>query len=126
MACQMLLNTLPREYLITSDRQLTTLVTRSKQLSTEELRGMVVGGVACHNASLTHHDRRIIEELFIAGHLKVICTTTTLSMGVNLPARLVVVKATTCYRGAGRGYEEYTRAEIEQMVGRAGRPQFET
>jgi ATP-dependent DNA helicase HFM1/MER3 len=47
-------------------------------------------------------------------------------MGVNLPARLVVIKSTICYRGAERGYEEYSRAEIEQIVGRAGRVQYET
>ncbi len=110
MACQMLISTLPRDYFITNDKQLTTLVTKSKQLSTEDLRQMVVSGVVYHNASLSHRDRKIIEELFIAGYVKVICTTSTLSMGVNLSARLVVVKATTCYRGAGKGYEEYTKA----------------
>lgn len=110
MACQMLINTLPRDYFVTTDRQLTTLVTKSKLLSTEELRQMMVTGVIYHNASLSYRDRKIIEELFIAGHVKVICTTSTLSMGVNLPARLVVIKATMCYRGAGKGYEEYTKA----------------
>jgi ATP-dependent DNA helicase HFM1/MER3 len=56
--------------------------------------------------------------------VKVVCTTTTLSQGVNLPAGLVIIKATSCYRGAGIGYNEYSPIEIEQMIGRAGRPQF--
>ncbi len=47
-------------------------------------------------------------------------------MGVNLPARLVVIKSTKCYRGPGKGYEEYTQMEIDQMMGRAGRPPFDT
>lgn len=120
----MLLNTLPRDYIITTDKQMTLLVSRSKQLCHQSLKNMVPCGIAFHNASLNYQDRRIIEELFIAGHVKIICTTSTLSMGVNLPARLVVVKSTICYRGAERGYEEYTRAEIEQIVGRAGRVQY--
>lgn len=49
-----------------------------------------------------------------------------MSQGVNLPARLVVIKATSCYRGAGIGYTEYTSIEIEQMMGRAGRIGYET
>ena len=55
-----------------------------------------------------------------------ICTTSTLAQGVNLPARLVVIKSTACYRGAGIGYSDYTPLEIEQMMGRAGRPQYDT
>jgi ATP-dependent DNA helicase HFM1/MER3 len=46
-------------------------------------------------------------------------------MGINLPARLVVIKSTQCYRGAGRGYQEYTQIEMDQMMGRAGRPPFD-
>jgi ATP-dependent DNA helicase HFM1/MER3 len=56
----------------------------------------------------------------------VICTTSTLAQGVNLPARLVIIKSTFCYRGANVGYTEYNKIEIDQMVGRAGRPQYDT
>ncbi len=55
-----------------------------------------------------------------------LCTTSTLAQGVNLPCRLVVVKSTVCYKGAGLGYQDYTSTEIQQMVGRAGRPQYDT
>jgi ATP-dependent DNA helicase HFM1/MER3 len=37
-----------------------------------------------------------------------------------------VIKSTFCYRGTKTGYTEYNRLEIEQMVGRAGRPQYDT
>jgi ATP-dependent DNA helicase HFM1/MER3 len=47
-------------------------------------------------------------------------------MGINLPARLVVIKSTQTYRGQGKGYQEYTQIEIDQMMGRAGRPQFDS
>ena len=46
-------------------------------------------------------------------------------MGINLPARLVIIKSTQCYRGSAKGYQEYSRIEIEQMMGRAGRPPFD-
>lgn len=46
-------------------------------------------------------------------------------MGINLPARLVIIKSTQCYRGSLKGYQEYSRIEIEQMMGRAGRPPFD-
>lgn len=59
-ACQMLINTISRDYFVTSDKQLTTLVTKSKQLSTEDLRQMIITGVVYHNASLSHRDRKII------------------------------------------------------------------
>ena len=57
--------------------------------------------------------------------MRIICTTSTLAQGVNLPARLVIIKATCAYRG-NSGYEEYTPMEIEQMIGRAGRIGLET
>ena len=47
-------------------------------------------------------------------------------MGINLPARLVVIKSTQSYKGAGKGYQEYSQIEIDQMMGRAGRPPFDT
>lgn len=48
-------------------------------------------------------------------------TTSTLAMGVNLPAHLVVIKSTMHY--AGGMFEEYSETDILQMIGRAGRPQ---
>lgn len=38
----------------------------------------------------------------------------------------MVIKSTVCYKGAGLGYQDYSATEIQQMVGRAGRPQFDT
>jgi ATP-dependent DNA helicase HFM1/MER3 len=64
----------------------------------------------------------------------VLCTTSTLALGINLPAHLVVIKGTRRYCGgehdatseASTGYQEYDRSVCLQMVGRAGRPQFDT
>lgn len=51
-------------------------------------------------------------------------TTSTLSMGVNLPANLVIIKSTMQY--ADNTYKEYPESALFQMIGRAGRPQFDT
>jgi ATP-dependent DNA helicase HFM1/MER3 len=51
-------------------------------------------------------------------------STSTLAMGVNLPAHLVIVKSTQHYvMGV---YQEYTESQLLQMIGRAGRPQVDT
>lgn len=55
----------------------------------------------------------------------VVCTTSGLAQGVNLPARLVVIKGTQRYERPG-GYCELSDLDVLQMIGRAGRPQFDT
>lgn len=45
-------------------------------------------------------------------------------MGVNLPAHLVVIKSTIQY--VNSGFAEYGESQVLQMIGRAGRPQFDT
>jgi ATP-dependent DNA helicase HFM1/MER3 len=83
-------------------------------------------GVGFHSAGACASDRELVESLFRNGSLPILATTTTLAMGVNLPAHLVVVKSTQAWRGAGKGYQEYTKSTLLQMLGRAGRPQFDT
>ena len=56
--------------------------------------------------------------------LTVLCCTSTLAMGVNLPAFLCVVRGTRQYAGSGT-YREMERGTLLQMCGRAGRPQFD-
>ena len=88
------------------------------------LRTCLLAGIAFHNAALTPSDRRLVEDLFSRRYVSILCTTTTLAMGVNLPARLVVIKGTTFYRGGCR--EDLPNADIIQMTGRAGRPGLDT
>jgi len=82
-------------------------------------------GVCYHSAGLSASNRRSVEDSFRSGILAVCCTTTTLAQGVNLPARLVVVMSTQQWKGTKEGYVEYPRSTILQMIGRAGRPQFD-
>ncbi|GAM83897.1 hypothetical protein ANO11243_018870 [Dothideomycetidae sp. 11243] len=68
--------------------------------------------------------RSLIEKSFIEGHLGVICCTSTLAVGVNLPCHTVIIKGTMAFDAATM--VELTDLEISQMMGRAGRPQFDT
>lgn len=81
-------------------------------------------GVAFHHAGLGVSDRRLIEQNFLEGHLLVLCCTSTLAVGVNLPAHLVIIK-NTFYYDEGR-FKPYSESSLIQMMGRAGRPQFDT
>lgn len=90
------------------------------------LASCISSGVAFHSAGLSLDNRRLVERLFREGIVSVLCTTTTLAMGVNLPAHLVVIKSTQAYQGAAHGYRELPKSTMLQMMGRAGRPQHDT
>ncbi|XP_065597638.1 probable ATP-dependent DNA helicase HFM1 [Cyrtonyx montezumae] len=96
----------------------------ANSLKDSKLRDLLMYGVAYHHAGMEVSDRKIIEGAFTAGDLPVLFTTSTLAMGVNLPAHLVVIKSTMHY--VGGVFEEYSETDILQMIGRAGRPQFDT
>ncbi|XP_037537228.1 probable ATP-dependent DNA helicase HFM1 [Nematolebias whitei] len=89
-----------------------------------KLRDLVMLGIGYHHAGVDLSDRKLIEEAFTLGDLPVLFTTRTLAMGVNLPAHLVVIKSTMQY--VAGSCEEYSEADILQMIGRAGRPQFDS
>ncbi|GAA6085546.1 probable ATP-dependent DNA helicase HFM1 isoform X1 [Tachysurus ichikawai] len=89
-----------------------------------KLRDLIMCGVGYHHAGVSVSDRKLVEDAFTLSDLPVLFTTSTLAMGVNLPAHLVVIKSTMHY--VGGACEEYSEADILQMIGRAGRPQFDT
>jgi ATP-dependent DNA helicase HFM1/MER3 len=78
--------------------------------------------LAYHHAGIPADDRAFIESSFLSGGIHVLCATSTLAHGVNLPAHLVIIRGTNCWRGASKGYEKMPRSMITQMCGRAGRP----
>lgn len=96
------------------------LQTRLAALSDASLQACLQRGVAYHHAALTAEDRELVEQLFREEWVSVLCSTTTLALGVNLPAHVVVVKGTTFFRAHG-GREELPMSELMQMCGRAGR-----
>ncbi|KAG8734229.1 Sec63 [Ceratobasidium sp. 423] len=80
-------------------------------------------GLGVHHAGLSLDERRTVEELFTERKLSVVVATSTLAVGVNFPAHIVVVKGVTQW--SGTGWTEYSSQDIMQMLGRAGRPQFD-
>ena len=89
----------------------------------KELRELVGCGVAFHHAGLEPLDRQAIETAFLKGDISLICCTSTLAVGVNLPCHLVVLKGTVCFQDGNLC--ECSDLEVMQMLGRAGRPQFD-
>ncbi|CAK7231337.1 ATP-dependent DNA helicase MER3 [Sporothrix eucalyptigena] len=92
--------------------------------SSTRLQPMIASGVAFHHGGLERQDRASIEEAFLRGHLSIVCCTSTLAVGVNLPCHTVILKGTMGYQNGK--FSEYDEFEVMQMIGRAGRPQFDT
>lgn len=88
-----------------------------------DLQELVRYGISFHHAGLDARDRTEIQTSFLSGQLHVICCTSTLAVGVNLPCHTVVLKGTSHYTDDGP--QEYSDLEVMQMLGRAGRPQFD-
>lgn len=93
-------------------------------LSGRRLAEGVRNGSAFHNAGLGSHQRRAIEAAFRGGLLKVLSATPTLAAGVNTPARRVIIRDIYRY-DANLGNQPLPVMEIQQMMGRAGRPRFD-
>jgi activating signal cointegrator complex subunit 3 len=94
-------------------------------LVNKDLKTLVSRGLGAHNAGLCRKDRRLIENGFLEGTLRVVCCTATLAWGVNLPAHTVVIKGTDVYE-PGVGWKDLSILDVQQIFGRAGRPQFDS
>lgn len=97
---------------------------RSQSNLAEQLASCLAGGVGFHHAGLTHAQRKEVEAAFKSGLLVALTATPTLAAGVNLPARRVLV------RDLKRWDDGMSRPlpvmEVRQMLGRAGRPKYDT
>lgn len=102
-------------------------VERALERPTEQctkLASLVRRGAAFHHAGLLNAQRSLIEGAFREGLIKAICSTTTLGLGVNLPAHTVLVKDINRYDGGTN--EMLGVNEVLQLFGRAGRPKYDT
>lgn len=91
----------------------------------KKLANCVKNGVAFHHAGLLSEQKRLIEDNFRSGLIKVIVATPTLAMGVNLPAFRVLLRDVKRYY-PGKGYIYIPVLEYKQFIGRAGRPAYDT
>jgi ATP-dependent RNA helicase HelY len=76
-------------------------------------------GVAAHHAGMLPTFKEIVEELFAAGLVKAVFATETLALGINMPARSVVLEALVKWNG--EFHADVTPGEYTQLTGRAGR-----
>lgn len=84
----------------------------ASQTKLTKLQRVLYSGVAFHHAGLDVQDRRLVEKAFVQGKIRALCATSTLAMGVNLPAHLVVVKGTKAWRGGSSGYQNLDQASL--------------
>ena len=113
----------PRRFVRMSEDDLQLNLARVKD---EALREALSFGIGLHHAGLVESDRQLAEELFANNKIQVLVATSTLAWGVNLPAHLVVVKGTQFFDAKIEGYKDMDLTDVLQMLGRAGRPQFDT
>jgi pre-mRNA-splicing helicase BRR2 len=113
-------------------RRLITVV-RNRPLQTEaeavknaDLKDLLPYGFGIHHAGMSRADRTLVEDLFADGHIQVLVSTATLAWGVNLPAHTVIIKGTQVYNPEKAAWGELSPLDVMQMMGRAGRPQYDT
>jgi ATP-dependent RNA helicase HelY len=84
-----------------------------------EFREALAAGVAAHHAGMVPVFKEAVEELFAGGLVKVVFATETLSLGINMPAKTVVIES--LWKFSGERHELLTPGEYTQLTGRAGR-----
>jgi ATP-dependent RNA helicase HelY len=109
----------------TAIRQITEL--RTAHLSDDDLDvldydrwvGALEAGIAAHHAGLVPAFKETVEELFKQGLIKVVFATETLALGINMPARSVVIENLSKFNG--ESHELLQPGDYTQLTGRAGR-----
>jgi ATP-dependent RNA helicase HelY len=88
-------------------------------LSYDTFLSQVRAGIACHHAGMIPMFKEAVEECFVEGLIKVVFATETLAVGINMPARAVVIEKLTKY--TGEHHALLRASEFAQLTGRAGR-----
>ena len=120
------------EKLIPEDSERLNMWSKKIKQGTEEvtsvdsnLSKLIEKGVAYHHAGLTNRHRQVIEAAFKDKSLKVLCATPTLAAGVNLPAKRVIIRDLSRWEATFQSNQPLPVLEVQQMLGRAGRPGFD-
>ncbi|HEX7349673.1 DEAD/DEAH box helicase [Brachybacterium sp.] len=93
-------------------------------LSLDTFRRAALDGFAAHHAGMLPLLKTIVEQLFAQGLLKVVFATETLALGINMPARSVVLEKLVKFNGVE--HADLTAGEFTQLTGRAGRRGIDT
>ena len=101
-------------------------VDRVKKSRNREVANHFYNGMGIHHAGMLRGDRKLTESMFASGAIKVLCCTATLAWGINLPAHTVVIKGTDVYNPEKGKAVDLSILDVQQIFGRAGRPQFDT
>ena len=104
-----------------SEKVLKVLSRPTKQC--ERLAFCIKKGIAFHHAGLRAEQKELIEDNFKKGVIKIVCSTPTLALGVDMPAFRVILKDLRRY--GHRGLDWIPVLEYLQMAGRAGRPSYD-
>ncbi|MEE6475928.1 hypothetical protein FKM82_010900 [Ascaphus truei] len=112
----------PKQWLSMDEREMNDIIGTVRD---SNLKLTLAFGIGMHHAGLHERDRKTVEELFVNCKIQALIATSTLAWGVNFPAHLVIVKGTEFYDGKTRRYVDYPITDVLQMMGRAGRPQFD-
>ncbi|KAH8657646.1 Sec63 Brl domain-containing protein [Tricladium varicosporioides] len=103
-----------------------TLNSEAEEVNDRELKDLLPYGFGIHHAGMSRPDRTSVEALFNDGYIQVLVCTATLAWGVNLPAHTVIIKGTQVYSPEKGSWVELSPQDVLQMLGRAGRPQYDT
>ncbi|CAH1101603.1 unnamed protein product [Psylliodes chrysocephalus] len=114
------------QFLREGSASMEVLRTEAEQVKNQELKDLLPYGFAIHHAGMTRVDRTLVEDLFADRHIQVLVSTATLAWGVNLPAHTVIIKGTQIYNPEKGRWVELGALDVLQMLGRAGRPQYDT
>lgn len=95
-----------------------------KVLRLAEFQAAAEAGIAAHHAGMLPLLKEIVETLFSRGLLKIVFATETLALGINMPAKTVVIESLT--KWDGRDNVRLTPGQYTQLTGRAGRRSMDT
>ncbi|KAI1863835.1 uncharacterized protein JN550_009333 [Neoarthrinium moseri] len=113
--------------IIRHDSGATEVLKDSAESATDQdLKDLLPYGFGIHHAGMSRPDRSDVEDLFEKGLIQVLVCTATLAWGVNLPAHTVIIKGTSVYSPEKGSWVELSPQDVLQMLGRAGRPQYDT
>jgi pre-mRNA-splicing helicase BRR2 len=102
------------------------LAEEAENVDDAALKDIMPYGFGIHHAGLSLEDRDSVASLFADGSIQVLVCTATLAWGVNLPAHTVLIKGTQVYSPEHGAFVQLSPQDTLQMLGRAGRPQFDT